>query len=283
MNPRSWRTLADGGTEGVVAAVDFPQTGRPEAGFADLAGNLTGNGLVVQTVPPPLAPDPEVPAAAYIGPWARDLREDGREVRAVLGFCVGAVYAAALAEEISRWQPARPEVILFDPEPAGARSVHEAFTDVLEELAPILGAAGTVAAAKEADTLLRTRRDDPAACAVALLDLYREVGHGALRSIGLDDARIDEMTTLFGAYLAYLSTAGTLDPLPGWRGATALGSTTPDRGLNALTAGIDGPASFARELRFDVDHRDLLRDSDVARAVEDLLRAWRPEERAWTP
>src|ERR1017187_5746259 len=88
--------------------------GRPaEAGFGGLAARIGPGFTFLQTKPPAARSGQRLSGDAYVGPWIEGISSGRRQVLAVLGYRIGSVYAAAIAEGISRGQP-MPKVILFD-------------------------------------------------------------------------------------------------------------------------------------------------------------------------
>jgi hypothetical protein len=271
--PSTWNVLTDDDPASVVLAVDFDATSRAEARFTDFVGHL-GAGLTVwETIPQAVATRPDLPADAYIKSWVDEIKASGRTVRAVLGFCAGSVYAAAIAEEIEKWRGAFPLTVLFDPERASAASMYWQFHKAVDQMTPTVGAART-GAAQDAGQRAQEDSHDLADLARRLLVLYHSVATKAFDKLGIDSARRAELTETAGAFLSYLATAEQIEPMPAWRRSTVITSATPTSGLNALRA-LD-PGQFdevaAEELRFDVAHVDLLRTPDIAQAVARMIQ-----------
>ncbi|MFR9730627.1 hypothetical protein ACL03H_15505 [Saccharopolyspora sp. MS10] len=255
----AWNALRDGPGAEIVLACDFSTAGRRIATFADLVA-LTGDGPAVwESAPTP--PDTALDGAAQVRRWADAVRASGRPVRAVLGFCTGAVYAAALAAEISRRQPTR--LILLDPESGDARPMLGFLREVVARfgaLAPpgaddVLGAAG--AAAEEAGT-------DLMALADRLIALCSAVVTPACANAGLGPARSAEYLDVATRYLHWLAAAGSLEPPPSWTSAAALNSSTPGAGLLGVPP-AERAGLVAEEVHLDVPHEDLMRTPEAAR------------------
>ncbi|MGW7260545.1 hypothetical protein [Streptomyces sp. NPDC054834] len=270
--PTTWNVLTGGDPTSVVLAADFDASGRAEARFTDFVGHLGGGLTVWETVPQAVATRPDLPAEAYVKQWTDEVRASGRTVRAVLGFCAGSVYAAALAHEVEAWQGSFPLTVLFDPERASAASMYWQFHKAVDQMTPTLGPAETGAAQ---DAGQRAQEDSPNLSDLArrLLLIYHSVAGKAFDKLGLDAARRAELTETAGAFLSYLATAEQIEPLPAWRRSTVITSATPTSGLNALRALHPGQFDDlpAEELRFDVAHVDLLRTPEIARAVSRLI------------
>ena len=256
-----------GGTGGLLVAADFPATGRTVAGFSDLLGAHPGNHAVWETAPPAVGDETAMTGPDHVDRWLSDL--SGHRVDAVLGFCVGAVYAAAIAERVTVTQGAPVPVIVFDPERPDPDLLHRHYEGLVGGLTAVLRP-DELTELRKAGEQARSDNDDMAKLAEVLRELAIQHGGPALRRTGLDERRTAELIDTFGAFLAYLVAAADLDPLPVWRTATALSSATGHSGLNALAEDTRA-RTVARELRFPVEHTDLLRDKRVVDAVRDLL------------
>lgn len=128
--PAAWSVLRRSEQGELVLACDFSAAGRPIATFSEFAELLTADCELWETAPPSPLETVGMTGADQVARWARDVRGSDREVRAVLGFCTGALYAAALAEEIADWQR-RPRLILLDPEPARARMMADFYESLV--------------------------------------------------------------------------------------------------------------------------------------------------------
>jgi hypothetical protein len=260
------RTGADGG---LVIAADFPATGRTVASFADLFRGPDAplpTATVWETAPPPVGGEVGMTGLDHVDRWLADVGDPTR-VCAVVAFCVGAVYAAVLAERLGL--AGGVPLLLFDPERPDPDLLLRHYTGVIEGLAAVC-AADERAAAMDAGWRARQEQPDIARLAVTLGELFAEHGGPALRRTGLDERRREELFGTFSAFIAYLVAAAELDPLPAWRTATVVSSSTPHSGLNPLRP-EQRAALVSRELRFDAPHTSLLRDPRVARACRDLL------------
>jgi hypothetical protein len=268
-----WKTLMDSEDyDAVVLAVDFDTTGRPEARFSDLVANLKSDFAVWETIPPAAGTELARTATGYIDHWARKAEAERRPVRALLGFCAGSVYAAALAERIRGWQDTEPLLLLFDPELSTSQTLMWQFHKVIGFLSSIISAE-EIAEGRAAGQQVYDRIPDVGALKDALIELMRGAGEPALVRAGLDKPRREELFGVFDSFLCYLATASEIDPLDRWRSAIALSSTSPLSGLNAMrTAGMGAEQiTVAREITFEVDHATMLANKDVAATVSDLL------------
>jgi hypothetical protein len=270
----AWKVLSTGNRPEVILALDFDVTGRPQAGFADLTSNLATEYAVWLSLPPDAETGKGLDENAYLDRWLDVPRTAGTQIRAVFGYCVGAVYAAEIAERIAGWQSSRPELILFDPEPAVKLSLYSQFRNVLSLMTAIVPA-DRMERAYEAGRLAHETSGDMDTLAKSLITLFEELSDDALSRAGLDATSRRELTDTFFAFMTYLTTAGRFDPFPAWRTGTALSSASPASGLNAVRGyrPDDGEPLVAKEIRVEADHIDLLRSTDVAAKVTELLNA----------
>jgi hypothetical protein len=264
---RTWRDFSEGNTGEVVLAIDFDATGRPEARFADLAERLGAGFTIWETLPAAVAASD---GEGYVKQWADEVQATGRPVRAVLGFCAGAAFAPFLADRIAEGQH-RPPLLLFDPEIVTPLSLYWQYAKVIEIAATTLTPA-EVAQAQDAGRAAQQRTPDLNELAALLLGHFETYAKVAFDRMGLSSEHAGELMVTFAAFVNYLTAAGGLDPVPEWRTATVLSSTSPTSGLNGLRA-IDPSTGdvAAEEIRFDLAHADLLRDDDVVRTVRNLL------------
>jgi hypothetical protein len=251
-----------------VLAVDFDTTGRPEARFSDLVANLGSEFAVWETVPPPAAAPEAGSGAGYLAHWTGGLPDEG-PVHAVLGFCGGAIYAAALAEQIGRQQGSEPLLVLFDPELSTAQTLIWQFHKVIGFLSAVISEQ-EIAEARSVGQQAYEQIHDVMPLKDELLRLMREFGEPALMAAGLDVTRREELFTVFESFLSYLAAASQIDPLPRWRDAVAYSSTSPLSGLNAMRrTGLE--IELSQEIRVQTDHGTMLADKELAAAVADLL------------
>ncbi|MFJ6141799.1 hypothetical protein [Kitasatospora sp. NPDC092286] len=264
----TWRVLADGNPDDVVLAVDFDATGRAEGRFADLVKGLDGSFTVWESIPQAVSTELGASGDAYLDTWLNEVRASGRTVRGVLGFCIGGTYAGALADRIAAEQ-ARPATLLFDPELSTPLTLYAQYHRVIDSMAAVL-TPEEAEAAKEAGRTAHERDAGIAALAADLLNAYQATAKPAFERFELDGERITELTATFTSFVAYLVGAAGLDPLPAWNQSVVLTSSSPTSGLNgARSVGQD--ITVGRELRLATPHVDLLRDTEVAHTVSELL------------
>lgn len=264
-----WRALPPGRAGEVILAIDFDATGRPEARFADLAERLGPAYTVWETRP---QRDGRPDGDAYVQRWATEILMAGRPVRAVLGFCAGAAFAPSLALLVSNRQPFPVPLILFDPEVVTPDTLYWQYTKIVNIAAPTLTPDETTRA-MEAGREARSRSGDLAQLGADVDGALRKHVAVAFERLGLDEERSNELLEAFAAFVEYLCAAGTLDPIPDWKSATAISSSSAASGLNRLRAADPtiGADLVAREVRLDVPHSELLRSSEAADAVRSLL------------
>ncbi|KPI20323.1 hypothetical protein OK074_1152 [Actinobacteria bacterium OK074] len=256
----AWKVLTAGADEPLVLAVDFAVSGRPEATFTSLSPLLAPGLPLWET----RQPDPEQ-ARAFDGEdfaahWARAVRATGRPVRAVLGYCVGGLYAARLAELLSGPGDLRPQVLLFDPEPPTVPGMTADFHAAVARLSSVLSpresarAEAAVAAAAHDFTTFP-------AFGTALARAFRETATAAFEGAGLLPELADELATAYEQFVSYIAAAAVFDPAALWPDATAV--VSPAAAPHVRHAG--------RRLPVDVTHADLLRSPVTAGLVTELL------------
>ncbi|WP_412077695.1 hypothetical protein ACLF6K_25395 [Streptomyces xanthophaeus] len=265
MSTGSWRRIGEGDPRRTVLAVDFDSTARPEAGFRRLAPLLPAGREIWLTGQPDAAERQLLDAEAYLG-WWRERPEGARgHVDTVMGYCVGGVFASALADEIGRQQGTRPALLLFDPEPVEAMSLYRDLRKAVgamtvlseEERTGYVTEALTVCEALTASENV----DDFRATALQVVKVYESAAGLAFDRLGLDEETADDLMGMFRSYLSYLSAARELSPEEGW--ATAL----------ALTSARSSPGAplALRERSFPLGTEELLDSQDVAQAVHRFL------------
>jgi hypothetical protein len=267
-----WKTLVEG-DGGIVLAVDFDGTGRPEARFADLAANLPGDGYSLwQSTQPDLA-DAGRGCDAFLSFWMRRLVDEGPDIRAILGYCAGAMYAAALADQLAALGVKVP-LVLFDPETVDADNLLFEFNQAIGFMAGVVPEP-EIDSWKQMAAEVRARHTTMPPLCDELVSLVREVGAPALDRAGLSEALREELIGILCSFLRYVTAADEIDPWDQWSSATVFTSTTQRSGLNAIRAASpDGPPIEVRqEITVDVDNMRLLSDPAVARTVDELLRA----------
>ncbi|MFE0512117.1 hypothetical protein [Streptomyces sp. NPDC058964] len=258
MSRIAWKTLSSGDNEGLLLAVDFAAGSRAPAQFADLAPLLEPSLTLWASRPP--GPDDQVPPTgnAYLDWWLGEVRASGAPVRAVLGYCAGGVFAAALAERIADWQPA-PRLILLDPELPATSGLYDDFHTAGDSLAALLTPAELDAFHARGEALkAQYGADRLPVVGRELADTFTGAVAAAADRLDLDEDIRDELSGAFVSLVSYLTAATTLSPPAAWSTATALTTTAPEQPVG-------------HEERIPVAHDDLLRSTATARVLERLL------------
>lgn len=261
MRRTSWQTLRPGDPGALTLAVDFTSTGRTQACFRDLVPHLDLPGAIWETVSPGAKEAAGMSGDDYVDKWAGEVARSGRPVTAVLGYCVGAVFAAPLAQRIAARQDAPVRVVLLDPELPNTLGLYRDFHRVADALAAILSPEEL---AKFHDDGFRVRDTygygDISVIGPALSEIFREATATAATRLNLDEDIRDELTGAFTSFVHYLSAAQSIDPRPLWANAVAVVSDRSN-GTGQIVA---------EEIRIDVEHDELLRHPGVGRAVSEV-------------
>jgi hypothetical protein len=264
----SWNEISEADSNRVILAVDFPAPGRVEGNFADLAAKLGPGYRFLSTVPPPGAsPEQRITAEAYTRQWIQDIRRHGWQVVAVLGYCVGSVYAAAIVESISEWQDTAPKSMLFDPTWVTASMVPLEARKIISKFGALLSEDEVELARNRTEELLESESGDVADAAIACVGLYREIGSTLFGRLGLDSVRRDEIIRLFESYMSWASVAGQIDPRRVWKCSTAILSAEYANEASSAGGANTSNGIFANEIILDVSHSDLLGSDYAAKAV----------------
>ena len=270
--PRPWARLREGDGR-VILAVDFPATGRPEAGFANLAEHLcSGHGLW-ETCPPESDP------AAWTAPhlvrwWADEVRACGVEVSAVLGFCASSAYALALARELQGPGPRLP-VILFDPTTVDREVLYEfGFARVIGMFRGVLATDEFDAAVRRA---LHARDTEPGLreLATALDRIYLDTAATAFTRVGLSPGQAGELSEIVTGHLHHLRVAGELaSPDAAGADPARADATSPNPADNATairSADYPGSMPTADSIPCPFEHNVILAEEWTGRTLSALL------------
>ncbi|MGW7108315.1 hypothetical protein ACWGHU_19360 [Streptomyces xanthophaeus] len=260
MSTGSWRRISEGDRARTVLAVDFDSTARPEAGFRRLAPLLPPGREIWLTGQPDEAEKELLDAEGYLGRWRQLPGGPGGHVDTVMGYCVGGVFAAALADEIARQQGTRPALLLFDPEPVEEMSLYRDLKKAIGAMS-VLSEEERAGYVTEALTVCGTAGGDFRATALQVVKLYESAAGLAFDRLGLDEETADDLMGMFRSYVSYLCGAQELSPEAGWATAVALTS----RGSSP------GAPLARREQTFPLGTEGLLDDQDVAEAVHRFL------------
>lgn len=262
MKKNSWQILRKGGQGGLALTVDFTSTGRTQACFRDLVPLLTAPGEVWETVAPAAGAEAAMSGADYVERWAKAVRKRERTVDTVIGYCAGAVFAAPLAARLAESQDSAPRLVLLDPELPNIVGLYRDFHAAADALKTILSPDEITKFHADGQAVQQRHGfEDLSLIGPALAGIFRDAIDVAGRRLGLDEDIRGELGGSFASFVGYLRAATELDPLPLWAGATAITSAHSTR----------RGARFAREIRLDVDHDQMLRHPDVAAAVSELM------------
>jgi hypothetical protein len=264
----SWDVIFGADSDQIVLGVDFPVTKRREAGFADLAAKIGPKYSFLQTRLPAWQASQPASGAAHVDQWVDDIRD--RPVTAVLGYRVGSVYAAAIAEGLIRWQRP-PRVILFDPQLAGIGLLCQELHREIGVISSLLSDDEIERAGKLAAGIAESDPGDVAGTAAAVTGIYREVSSAAFERAGLGSAYCSTSSAPFESYISLISAACQIDPSRAWKRSAAILSSDYASlpGSPSLTGDTSGP--IGRSIPLGVSHADLLCSDCVAEAVLGLL------------
>ena len=268
----SWDVIFGADSGQVVLSVDFPARRRQEASFLDLATRIGPGYRFLQTKPPAARSFQRLCGDAYVGPWIDGIQQGRHQVLAVLGYRIGSVYAAAIAEGIAQWQT-MPKLILFDPQFSSIELLSLEFHREISSISSLLGDDEIERARKAAAEISQAATSGVADVAAEIVESYLEVITIPFERAGLGDARSNKFTVSFESYMSWLSAAGQIDPSPAWKRSTGIASSAY-AGLPARAHLADDDCGLIGQMiPFDVSHADLLRSDSVAQAVLGLLES----------
>ncbi|NUT41652.1 MAG: hypothetical protein HOV86_16865 [Thermoactinospora sp.] len=266
----AWTTLKESDSSDLVLCIDFTGTGRAEAGFSELVARVDIDATFWHVEPPGVAPGSGIDGRQYLASWLEPVTASGKTVRAVMGYCVGAVYAGELADRLAGTQERPPALILFDPEPTSLANIYFQFGKVFEILSSILSQQDVAVTQEARDRLLHQEGVTIESYAEQLYATFSQVAHNAFARAGLDMEYAEEMLGTFSAFLSFMSLADQFDPWDSWKRAVVVSSSSQLNGLKkARASGIE--PQVAEELEFERPHADLFRSEEIARAVTKVL------------
>lgn len=263
-----WHVIANEKASKVILGVDFPAEGRREASFKDLMGKMgpawSGYKLI-QTVPPSARLDERLSCDTYIQHWTPDGQWDPGDVAAVMGYCIGSVYAAPVAETVRRLGGSAVKVILFDPQPMETKLLATEMYKNITLAGSTLSDEEAASARKETDEIVAAHLNDLPKGAMAIMDLFRRISSLACGRIGLNDARREEINQIFESYMAWLSAAAQINPGAVWKDSVAIMSTDYQTlAAEKNTAIISTMEIIDQKFQVDVAHADLMRAEPTA-------------------
>ncbi|MEU9993617.1 hypothetical protein AB0E10_44180 [Streptomyces sp. NPDC048045] len=224
----------------------------------------------MQTRLPALRPSEHPAGDFYTEYWTRDGDWEKYEVVAVLGYCLGGVYAAEIAQRLTRWQTTEPKVILFDGQVTDIQLLAAEINKMVGLAGPVFSEEEGKRARRRAAEIVETPSIGIADAAVEIVGLYREIATTAFQRIGLADARRDEVVQLFETYMAWLSAAVDIDPGQIWKRSLAI--TSADYATlekNGAVTAVKATEMLGRRISLDVSHADLLRADSTVRTLLD--------------
>lgn len=265
-----WEVISGADSGRVVLGVDFPAA-RRRAGFAELSARIGSRYRFLQTRPPAARLVQRPRGEAYVGRWVESICKESHQVLAVLGYCVGSLYAAAIAAGIARRQP-MPKVILFDPQFASSKYLAREFLREIDAISSLLSDQEIEHTRKAAAEISGPAACDLADAAAEMAGIYWELTSLAFERVGIGSAHNDRFIAPVCSYISWLSAAGKIDPSSVWKRSTAIVSSDY-AGLAPENRAGSGDGAIGQQIRFDVGHDDLLRSDSVACAVVDLLES----------
>jgi hypothetical protein len=263
-----WEAISGTCSGRVVLGVDFP-VARRRAGFAELSARIGPRYRFLQIRPPDPGAVRRPRGESYADRWVEDIRSEPCEVLAVVGYCVGSLYAAAIAAGIARVQP-MPKVILFDPQFVSGRYLAREFLREIDAISSLLSDQEIEHTRNAAAEILGPASCDLADAASEMADIYWELSSLAFERVGIGSSYNSRLIAPVCSYISWLSGAGKIDPSSVWRRSTAIVSS--DYGVLA-SENHGGSCAIGQKISFDVGHEELLRSDAVARTVLGLLES----------
>ena len=266
-----WDVIFNGDSEQTVLGIDFSGRRRREASFTELASRIGPEYRFLQARPVTLRPGQQQPSSyEYVVSWVEGARQDGNPMRAVLGRCVGSIYAAVVAEYISQWQ-LEPNIILFDPQFATTEFLGHELHKEISASSSLMSDDEIKRARKIASEIADLNPWDMVQIATYALESYLQIITPAFERAGLGDARDGNLNQYFVSYMRWLSVAAELDSSSALKKSIIIMSRDYS-GLPGRMVFNDNANSLAsRCIVCDVSHADLLRSDSAAKAVVDLL------------
>lgn len=258
----AWIQISSGVATPIFLVFDFDLTSRTEAGFRDFARLLPQPLTIFQATQPPDSFSAVPPPRRYLDWWCEDIRDRGTRIGAVLGYCAGAVFASAVADELEVLHGTRPMVVLFNPGKPSPVTLSRDFESVIASMSP-LTPDERAAAYREAHLVIHDEHNDFSSAADEISRLYGKFCSFAVERLSMGQDIGVAMAAVFRSYLSYLSAAREIEYRSAWHTAVALNSVEGD-----------GDLDFARKIfPFPVSRGDLLRTREVAQVAYGLMRS----------
>lgn len=263
-----WEVISGAGPGRVVLGVDVP-VARRRAGFAELSARIGPRYRFLQIRPLAVGAARRPRGEPYVDRWVEDISSEPHEVLAVVGYCVGSLYAAAIAAGIARWQP-MPKVILLDPQFVSSKYLAREFLREIDAISSLLSDQEIEHSRKAAAEISGPAVCDLADAAAEMAAIYWELSSLAFERVGIGSAYNGRFIAPVCSYISWLSGAGKIDPSSIWKRSTAIVSSDY---ASLAPENRGGGGAIGQKIRFDVGHDDLLRSDSVAGAVVDLLES----------
>jgi hypothetical protein len=266
-----WDVIFNAGSAQTVLGIDF--SGRKhQASFTELASRIGSGYRFLQARPVTVRPGQWPSSDEYIASWVEGAKRDGNPMRAVLGHCVGSIYAAVVAERISQWQP-ESDIILFDPQFASMKFLRHELHQEINATSSLMSDDEIEHAKEIANKVSDLNPWDVVRIATSAVESYVEVITPAFERAGLGDARGSKLCETFVSYMAWLSVAAELDPSRVLKKSIVIMSRDYARLPGRMLLDDYAGSLAGRWIVCDVSHADLLRSDSVAKEVLDLLES----------
>ena len=266
-----WDVIFNSSSPHTVLGIDFSGRRRREASFAELALRIGSGYRFLQARPVTVRPGRRPSSYEYIVSWVEGAKQDGNPMRAVLGHCVGGIYAAVAAEYISQWQ-LEPDIILLDPQFASTEFLGRELHKEIGAITSLMSNDEIEYAGKIMGEISDLKSRDMVQVATYAVERYLEAINPAFERSGLGSARGNKLNEHFVSYMAWLSVAAELDPSRALKKSTVIMSRDyaelPGRMLFDDDADLVG-----RWIVCDASHADLLRSDSVAKEVLGVLES----------
>lgn len=266
-----WDVIFNGGSEQTVLGIDFSGRRHREASFIELASRIGPEYRFLQARPVAVRPGQQQPSSyEYVVSWVEGARQDGNPMRAVLGRCVGGIYAAVVAEYISQWQ-LEPDIILFDPQFANTKFLGHELHKEISASSSLMSDDELKRARKIASEITYLNPWDMVQIAAHALESYLQIITPAFERAGLGDARENNMNGYFVSYMRWLSAAAELDSSRVMKKSIVIMSRDYAELPGRMLFDDNADSLAGRCIVCDVSHSDLLRSDSAAKAVIDVL------------
>jgi hypothetical protein len=267
-----WDVIFDSGSPHTVLGIDFSGMRRREASFTKLALRIGSGYRFLQARPVSARPGRRPSSHEYVASWVEGARQDGNPTRAVLGHCVGGIYAAVAAECISQWQ-LEPDLVLLDPQFASTGLLSHELHKEISATTSLMSNDEIDYARNIANEISAFESRDMVQIASYATESYLEVITPAFERAGLGDARGSKLNEHFVSYMAWLSVAAELDPSRALKKSTVIMSRDYAELPGRMLFDDDADSLPGRWIVCDVSHADLLRSDSVAKEVLGVLES----------